>query len=332
MSPKISIVLPTFNGETHIAKAIHSILAQTLRDWELIIVNDASSDRTGTIAEEFASEDSRITVLHHAENRKLPAALNTGFHNARGCYWTWTSDDNTYEPEALQRMSDYLDSHENAVMVCADCLHIQEDGERTVRFSVKTEAADLICGGACGPCFLYRAETARQIGDYDSSKFLVEDWDYWLRMGLLGKIDAIHEVLYRYLFHANSLTARFQTEIRRRACLLKAEYMPQYLKQYPEIGSNVSCMQNYYPVVLFLNQEKTQFNRIMSSLPVRMQLYFCHWRFRETGDRSYLRKLMSLGAHGFLRACALFVLGPLPQETEAPRISDENDDSSTFRK
>ena len=207
MSPKISIVLPTFNGETHIAKAIHSIQTQTLQDWELIIVNDASSDRTGSIAEEFAAEDSRITVLHHAKNRKLPAALNTGFRKARGCYWTWSSDDNTYEPEALQRMSDYLDSHENVVMVCADCLYIQEDGERTVRFSVKTEAADLICGDSCGACFLYRAETARRIGDYDSSKFLVEDWDYWLRMGLFGRIDAIHDVLYRYLFHANSLTA-----------------------------------------------------------------------------------------------------------------------------
>ena len=90
----ISIILPTYNGEKYLSQAIESILSQTEQDWELILVNDCSTDRTGDICQAYTLKDPRIRVIHNEGNRKLPGSLNRGFREAHGDYLTWTSDDN----------------------------------------------------------------------------------------------------------------------------------------------------------------------------------------------------------------------------------------------
>src|ERR1043165_1952652 len=95
-NPVISIVLPSFNGSTYLSKSIDSCLSQTYSNLELILVDDASTDDTPRIMQQYAAQDSRVRVLQNATNRKLPASLNIGFRAARGRYLTWTSDDNLY--------------------------------------------------------------------------------------------------------------------------------------------------------------------------------------------------------------------------------------------
>ena len=86
--PKISIVLPTFNGERYLKSSIHSILSQTFPDWELIIVDDCSTDGTADIIKRYAQSDSRIRVIRNEKNQKLPGSLNIGFSVAKGEYLT----------------------------------------------------------------------------------------------------------------------------------------------------------------------------------------------------------------------------------------------------
>ena len=95
-SPKISVVLPVYNGERYLRESLDSILAQTMGDFELIVVDDCSTDATSVILAEYAVRDSRIRIIRNAENQKLPRSLNIGFAEARGEYLTWTSDDNVY--------------------------------------------------------------------------------------------------------------------------------------------------------------------------------------------------------------------------------------------
>ena len=109
--PKISIILPTYNGQLYIREAIESVIKQIFKDWELIIVDDCSSDNTLDIIKEYEKLDSRIRVIHNEVNKKLPASLNIGFSYAKGEYFTWTSDDNLYLPSALYRMNLYLDEN-----------------------------------------------------------------------------------------------------------------------------------------------------------------------------------------------------------------------------
>src|SRR5262245_43666619 len=110
-SPLVSIVLPTYNGSRFIQKSIESCLHQTYRRIELIIVNDCSTDETPAIIEEYAKGDSRVRIIHNATNQKLPLSLNIGFAAAKGEYFTWTSDDNYYAPNAIEKMVDVLQQH-----------------------------------------------------------------------------------------------------------------------------------------------------------------------------------------------------------------------------
>lgn len=205
--PTVSIVLPTYNGSRYIRESIESILEQTYTDWELIIVDDCSTDDTLKIAYDYESMDSRIRVIHNVINRKLPGALNVGFEKAKGKYLTWTSDDNAYLPNALAVMVERLETSD-AVMVCADEYVMDEAGivkEDTV-WSYMDE--ELCRQNTVRACFLYRREVLDSVGNYDTSLFCVEDYDYWLRVKQkYGRIDRIAQALYKYRSHNASLTS-----------------------------------------------------------------------------------------------------------------------------
>ena len=222
--PKVSVVLPVYNGERFLRESIDSIIEQTFYDWELIIVNDCSIDRTKEIAEEYVLKDERICLISNSENLKLPCSLNIGFRRAVGEYLTWTSDDNIYLPRAFEQMVAYLDKIE-VPMVCADMETIDEYGMVTGYFP-KYDKVQMICNDCVGACFMYRRNVLDQIGEYDSEWFLVEDYEYWLRVyyeyGEIGHIDAI---LYRYRYHEDSLTITRIREIKAKLHKLRVKYI-----------------------------------------------------------------------------------------------------------
>ena len=127
--PLVSIVLPVYNGQQYLRGSLKSILAQTYNNWELIVVDDASTDRTPAIIREFAGHDERIRVIRNEQNRKLPTSLNVGFADSRGEYLTWTSDDNLYEPEAIALMVETLDARADVGLVYCNVTNIDEEGK-----------------------------------------------------------------------------------------------------------------------------------------------------------------------------------------------------------
>lgn len=153
MDKLVSIVLPTFNGEEFLAQSIESVLKQSYKNLELIIVNDCSTDSTPRIIEEFAKKDSRIKIIHNTINQKLPRSLNIGFNAASGEYWTWTSDDNYYLENAIEEMVAYLEENPNKVLVCTDYTIIKHNGFKEEDFIASTKIADLISWDSIGACF-----------------------------------------------------------------------------------------------------------------------------------------------------------------------------------
>jgi glycosyltransferase involved in cell wall biosynthesis len=206
-APAVSIVLPVYNGARFLAQSIESVLAQTFRDWELIVVDDASTDQTPEIIAGYRACDPRIISLRNLSNRRLPGALNAGFSAARGAYLTWTSDDNCYRPEAIARMMEALEANPGAGLVYCDYICIDEDGQE-----LWTEPARdprlLPFGNIVGACFLYRREVREAIGEYDDAMFLAEDYDYWLRVARQFVLKHLPQTLYLWRWHAGSLTVR----------------------------------------------------------------------------------------------------------------------------
>ena len=211
--PTISIVLPVWNGERYLAEAIESILGQTFTDFELIIVNDCSTDGSLALAQQYASTDSRVIIVDNPQNLKLPASLNRGFELATGQYFTWTSDDNRMLPECLQILHDGLTKN-SADLVYSSYHAIDENGERLSATSRPEELSQprldsLLYANQIGASFLYKAQVHHTLGGYDTSLFLVEDYDFWVRAYLSGfRFFRLADAPYEYRRHAASLTGQ----------------------------------------------------------------------------------------------------------------------------
>ena len=222
--PKVSIVLPSYNGERYIRESIESVIKQTFTDWELIIVDDCSTDSTLHIAEEYAGWEERIRVIHNEENQKLPEALNIGFRHAAGEYLTWTSDDNMYLSHALEEMSRYLDEHEEVPMVCTGMLFMNENMQYVKEF-MPYNAVQMRVQDTVGACFMYRREVLAEVGEYSKEFFCVEDYEYWIRILIkYGSIGYIPNIFYLYRRQKNSLTIEKAERIRHMNSKLRCKY------------------------------------------------------------------------------------------------------------
>lgn len=229
MDKLVSIVLPVYNGEKYLAQSIESVLNQTYKDFELIIVNDCSTDSSEDIILRYKALDNRIIYIKNDVNSKLPQSLNNGFAVAQGEYLTWTSDDNKFHENAIEIMVQNIKKEPNVGLVYCDYNVIDENG----CFQQVIKAGDpqyLIYHNIIGACFLYKKTVADHIGKYDTSLFLVEDYEYWLRISQYYDIVPIHTVLYDYRFHNGNLTALRKQEI----SVALGKLMWKYLSIYEE--------------------------------------------------------------------------------------------------
>ncbi|WP_435645151.1 glycosyltransferase family 2 protein [Butyricicoccus porcorum] len=239
MESLVSIVLPVYNGEKYLRESIDSICAQTWRNWELIIVDDGSTDKTAEIAKEYAAKDQRIFYYKNEQNLRLPKNLNRGFSLAKGEYLTWTSDDNMYLPIAIEKMVKQLEvSH--AEFVFASCRIIDSDG-REVEYNMVNESSlkRIVGNNPVGACFMYTRKVYQEIGKYDPDYTLVEDFDYWQRIAMKFPITTIEEILYKYRWHSGALTSTMKKDTFNRIL----EKM--LLKNRPGFGK-LDWEQNYY--------------------------------------------------------------------------------------
>lgn len=210
MSPLISIILPVYNGERFLEEAIESILSQTFSNFELIIVNDASSDNSLKIAEEFAKKDKRLKILSNEKNLRLPGSLNRGHVLSSGKFLTWTSDDNILKPNFLQSLLTGIYSMDCDV-IFSDFDIIWEDGSLK-RKHKSGPLEELIFGDAIGASFLYKREVYDKLKGYNEELFLCEDYDFFLRASLEFRLGYLEENLYKYRLHNNSLSSNISRD------------------------------------------------------------------------------------------------------------------------
>jgi hypothetical protein len=209
-SAKVSIVLPVYKVRSYLQQSIESCLTQTYRNIELLVVDDGSADDVAAALRTY--DDSRIHLLHHERNRGLAVALNTGFEAATGDFLTWTSDDNYYHPSAIGEMVSFLQTYRNIDFVYAE-MHIIDErpGVHPPRvWDVKPPqwlwARE---GNPVGACFLYWQRVFEELRGYDPSAFLVEDYEYWLRVAKRFRMQRLFKPLYYYRYHSDALTARY---------------------------------------------------------------------------------------------------------------------------
>ncbi len=228
--PKVSIVLPTYNGAKYIRESIDSCLNQTYKNIELIIVDDASTDTTPRIIKDY--NDSRIKYLRYDTNSGVSEVLNKGFFYASGQFLTWTSDDNYYTLNAIGCMVKVLESNKRIDFVYANFYKIDEKDNIIFERRVGS-SRELSIENCIGACFLYRRKVYQEIGNYDPQALLAEDYDYWLRVREKFKLQKINKFLYYYRVHPDSLSSKYVTEgIEELIVKIRDKYISSSMKSY----------------------------------------------------------------------------------------------------
>lgn len=292
--PKVSIVLPTYNGEKYLQQSVDSILAQTYMDWELIIVDDCSTDATGMISDGYCKIDSRIRVIHNVQNQQLPRSLNIGFDVAKGQYLTWTSDDNMYLMNALEVMVHFLDEHSDVYMVRGSMYYIDNAG--CIIGQSENYCDEKMYEFNClGACFLYRKEVRDKIGNYNTEAFCVEDYEYWLRvLEHFGRIASIGEILYQYRRHENSLSETKRKQVTDQLTKLRIHYLNRIFEILG--GKKDVLCRIYYEMRQSTNmtlEAEERFKQIIPEL---------RWEVKNT-DKKYI--IFGAGKYGERAAAAL---------------------------
>lgn len=209
--PQVSVVLPVWNGERFLKESVDSILAQDFRDFELIIVDDGSTDATGEIISQYA-DDARVRVLRQ-ENKGLVAALNAGLELSRAALIARLDADDVALPHRLTAQLAYLDSNPN-VMAVGSAIELMDAGGRSLgtrRYPVGKEMATLGLLDGCTlahPAVMMRKGAVQKVGAYRECFRHAEDYDLWLRVIELGYVDNLPETLIRYRIHDHSVTKK----------------------------------------------------------------------------------------------------------------------------
>ena len=239
MSPIVSIVLPCYNGAAFLAQSIDSVVAQTFPDWELILVNDCSTDNSLEIMQRYASADSRIRIINNEHNLKLPGALNRGFQEARGKYLTWTSHDNRMDPSMLEEFVRYLDANPDKGLVTACYAAFSlKNGEQLYEVHHPDPKIHLPLYNCVCYAFMYRREVLETVGEYDTTLFLVEDYDYWVRIWLKYPVGKIYKVLYYTGVGEDTLTLSRKKEVAEKLLEMRLRYFDSFndaLSSYPDL-------------------------------------------------------------------------------------------------
>jgi len=185
-------------------------------------VDGGSTDGTREIVRSFF-DDPRLILINQPSNQGLiSGALNIGLARMTGDFWTWTQADSYYKPQAIQLMVEYLQQHSFVGMVYTDYHFINEFGE-ILDTIIVGPASDLLDHECVGVCFLYRRCVYETVGLYSVKHWLVQDYEYRLRVLRHFNIEPYHVPLYCYRVHAESLTGRYGPDVERAAVRMKQD-------------------------------------------------------------------------------------------------------------
>ncbi len=209
--PKISVLLPVYNGEAFLAETLHSLINQTFENFEIIAVNDGSTDRSASILKKYQNFDSRIKIVNQ-ENKGLVAALNNAVQVAQGEYLARIDADDIALPRRFEFQKKVLDNKHNCILVASNFDVINEDGEVIYNDSVPTKKSDimramLFRNPIAHGSIMMRRSAFIEAGGYNPDCGPTEDYELWSKMVHLGDICVLPQTLFRWRINPDGITS-----------------------------------------------------------------------------------------------------------------------------
>ncbi|MGK7876190.1 MAG: glycosyltransferase family 2 protein [Xenococcaceae cyanobacterium] len=222
-TPKVSVIIPTYNRSHFIKDAVDSVLAQTYQDFELIVVDDGSTDGTQEVLADYRE---RLKYIYQ-ENQGRSVARNLGAKNAKGKYIAFLDSDDMWTPMKLERQLQVLETNPKIALVHCFTSGIDNKGrhcqeltechkihyQRTSQRGYSFEAIALECI-IFTSCIAVKRDIFLDLGGFDSSFDYLEDWDFYLRLAFNHKIAVVPEALSLYRYHASQSGNQALTQAR----------------------------------------------------------------------------------------------------------------------
>jgi len=247
-APKISVVMTVFNGGVFLATAIASVLAQTLEDFEFVIVDDASTDGSVEVARRYAEDDARIRLICCETNKGQTACLNQAIGEARGGWIARQDADDVSLPERLARQWSVVEESDDVVLVGTNGWIIDERGAVTGMIHVPLEGSEIRSSLPFRNPFIHTSVMFRRmLADgslvrYNERFRICQDWDLWVRLLRSGRGVNLADRLVAYRHLDDSLSRGAGEETRRESAEIVAAVWKEL---FPAVPFNAELLREF---------------------------------------------------------------------------------------
>ncbi|MBR7164207.1 MAG: glycosyltransferase family 2 protein [Clostridia bacterium] len=239
MKPEISVIMSVYNGETYLEEAIESVRNQTFKNWELIVINDCSTDSTSEILAGFASKDERIKVHTNEVNLKLPTSLNKAIFLSSGKYIARMDADDICLPDRFEKQYKFMEEHSDVALSSCRFMTVKNGvymsggaGGRCDNQALK--AMLLVANPILHPGVIAKAEVMKKF-TYDTTLTCTEDLELWTRMVTENqKIEILPECLLIYRLHDKQITSTTLQRQHTEVLKIQQKYYASLLQEMDE--------------------------------------------------------------------------------------------------
>lgn len=310
--PEITVFMPVYNAEKYLREAIESILNQTFTDFELLIINDGSTDKSVEIIESY--KDKRIKLIHNEGNKGLPYTRNRGLDLAQGKYLAIMDADDVTVKERLQLQYEIMEKKKNLVVLASGKELISEDKEDTYGFKEKLYSylfyrkssqiqTDLIFHNVLvNSTTMIRLEFLKKnMIRYNEKCFVMQDYELWTQISSHnGQMEILRKPLVKYRTHQENITSRSRkdkADIRRE---MQYSIQKEYLKRM-QMGNDVEILEQLKDMGKeFEDQDEKVTEKYLFEQKIFYQLLLKYAKssrhFKYSEMRSYLRQKYLLSA------------------------------------
>ena len=323
--PLVSVVIPTYNSGKHLARAIASIIEQTYKNIELIIVSDEISEREHNIIVGYCCADSRISHIENKTRLGLVKSLNLGISAARGKYIARMDADDISYPQRIEKQVTYMEAHPEVGICGTGAIHKRKDGDHLYLNPSDTAGciAMMIIDGCpiIHPSVMMRTDFIRKIeGPYLETFQYAEDYFLWIRCAGKTEFHNLQEPLLDYCADGTNICSKYYSQ--QQADLTELRNLAAETIGFPQRG--ILPFEKYLNLLVDCNNRKKilkekQFNRIIWEAWYNYCLLQTHhglfaWNLYRGSNLSGLHELSSIRKLKFLGACILHKqLGPDPE-------------------
>ena len=240
---KISIILPTCNGSRYIEKAVDSVLNQSFKDWELLIIDDGSEDNTEGILKKYIENNTNNIYLKNKTNLGIQKSLNRGLTESHGDYIARIDDDDVWiDKDKLKKQIEFLDNNKDYVLVGTGVVVVDDDGKEKFRYLLPQkdiEIRNVILLKNCfvHSCVIFKKDAVLNFSGYSESIETkhIEDYDLWLKLGLVGKFANLPFYGTNFMIRKESVSSSNKLEQLKKDMVIIRKFgnnYPRYFKAF----------------------------------------------------------------------------------------------------